>query len=365
MLRLTKFFSVSAAVLLFTTSCLDDKGNYQAGFARFGTKFSALYANTLSDSLYVASYGSWQILPMNTADWCQILTTKGGSYTNYNIGIAIKENTTGETREALYRIEDINHPDEGYQQWRLVQYAIRGDGSLGNAAMVSAITGTDGSSCAFTYDELHRPLTLTMKKDGTTLSSLKFVYNDASCEMTVLGGMGELKASYQMDDYQPGNIIGTADSILFVEQFLARDWYAFNIEERQVGGKLSAYAYKVATPSLSPDSLHNADSLLFVKRDGDVNVSEERLKLVYSKMDNRCQSVDVNQLLLGVDHCNPYMLLSLYRYARNSNIISQALNGKDAEAINVSATLNSNKSVKTLTVARGASTVTYTFDYAE
>lgn len=364
-MRLTKIFSVSAAVLMLTTSCLDDKGNYQAGFARLGLKHSAVYANTLSDSLYVASYGSWQILPMNTANWCQIQMLKGGAYTNYSIGMTIEENTTGETREALYRIEDINHPDEGYQQWRLLQYAIRGDGSLGNAAMVSGITGTDGSAYAFTYDKLHRPLTLTMKKDGTTVTSLKFSYSDASGELTVQGNTGELKSTYEMDDYQPGDIVGPTDSVLYVEQFVTRDWYAFNVERRQTGGKISAYAYKVATPSIDPDSLHNADSLIYLKREGAVNVSEERLKLVYSKMDNRCQSVDVNQLLLGVDHCNPYMLLSLYRYARNSNILSQALNGKDAETINVSATLNSNKSVKTLTVARGAATVTYTFDYAE
>jgi hypothetical protein len=364
-MQLKKIFSVTAAVLMLTTSCLDDKGSYQAGFARLGLKHSAVYANTLSDSLYVASYGSWRILPMNSSSWCQVQLTNGGAYTNYDIGITVEENTTGATREAIYRIEDTNHPDDGYQQWRLVQYAIRGDGSLGNAAMVSAITGSDGSSWAFTYDRLHRPLTLTMKKGEAVVTSLKFAYNDYSGGLTVQGSKGELKASYETDDYQPGNIIGTTDSVLFVEQFVTRDWYAFNIEEHETGGKLSAYAYKVATASMNPDSLHNADSLIYVKREGTQNISEEHLKLVYSPLDNRCQSVDVNQLLLGADHCNPYMLLSLYRPARNSNILSQALSSSVADNISVSAELNSNKSVKTLTVSRAATNVTYTFEYTE
>jgi hypothetical protein len=360
-MRLLKFFSVTAAVLMLTTSCLDDKGSYQAGFARLGLKHSAVYANTLSDSLYVASYGSWQILPMNTANWCQIQMLKGGSYTNYSIGMTIEENTTGETREALYRIEDTNHPDDGYQQWRLVQYAIRGDGSLGNAAMVSAITGSDGSAWAFTYDRLHRPLTLTMKRGEAVVTSLKFAYNDYSGGLTVQGSKGELKGSYETDDYQPGNIIGTTDSVLFVEQFVTRDWYAFNVEEHETGGKLSAYAYKVATASMNPDSLHNADSLIYVKREGTQNVSEEHLKLVYSPLDNRCQSVDVNQLLLGFAECQPMQLLSLFRYTRSTSIVSEAKSDKGD--IKVTTTLNADKSVSTMKVERGGSTVTYTFTY--
>jgi hypothetical protein len=59
------------------------------------------------------------------------------------------------------------------------------------------------------------------------------------------------------------------------------------------------------------------------------------------------------------------MLLSLYRPARNSNILSQALSGSVAETISVAAELNSNKSVKTLTVSRAATNVTYTFEYTE
>ena len=86
-----------------------------------------------------------------------------------------------------------------------------------------------------------------------------------------------------------------------------------------------------------------------------------KLGFEYAQKDNRRQSVDVNQLLLGVEECDPYLLLSLYRYCRNTSIVSRARGSKDD--ISVEAELNSDQSVSRLTVANGKETIVYTFEY--
>ena len=110
--------------------------------------------------------------------------------------------------------------------------------------------------------------------------------------------------------------------------------------------------------SLAPDSIHNVDTIYYYK-DGEF---ERKLGMTYnSALDNRYQSVDVNQLLLGVEECNPYLLASLFRYTRNTYIISEAKN--DEEQITVYTALNNDKSVSALRVTRGSETITYTFNY--
>ena len=55
------------------------------------------------------------------------------------------------------------------------------------------------------------------------------------------------------------------------------------------------------------------------------------------------------------------LLASLFRYARNTSIIAEAKN--DKEQIQVSATLNADKSIHQLMVRRDDETITYTFNY--
>ena len=92
-------------------------------------------------------------------------------------------------------------------------------------------------------------------------------------------------------------------------------------------------------------------------------VVREDMKPTYSQNSNRCQSVDVNQLLLGVEECNPYQLIALFRDARCSYIIAEAAtaNGKYV----VETTLNADKSVNTMTVTdKDGGKVKYTFIYS-
>ena len=95
----------------------------------------------------------------------------------------------------------------------------------------------------------------------------------------------------------------------------------------------------------------------------DGKTKEMTLKINHdAKKSNRKQSVDVNQLIFGVDNINPYLLVGFYRYARCSYIYETA---EDTNTkFTVTTELNSDESVKTLTVGReDGSSITYTFEY--
>jgi hypothetical protein len=114
--------------------------------------------------------------------------------------------------------------------------------------------------------------------------------------------------------------------------------------------RTQAYGYLLGGKNLDPDSQHTADSLIYLcrwKLEAKPQ-TVERFKMEYGAMDNRCQTVDVNQLLLGIEECNPYQLISLFKLGRNSNIISSATS--DHDEITVTTELNSNKSVSRLSV---------------
>ena len=134
--------------------------------------------------------------------------------------------------------------------------------------------------------------------------------------------------------------------------------YAFNFEHRRQGHPTTRYAYLLGGKSLEPDSLHCADSLRIDDGNG-----VRHLKFNYSKADNRCQSVDVNQLLFGAEGCDPYQLLSLFRFTRSTSIVSHTEGRTPADNIIVSTTLNADKSVSTMTVVRQGEEITYTLEY--
>ena len=352
-------------------SCMSDEGSYQAGFPVLQTKYAYRYANSFGDSLYVASYGNWKIESTQAGnEWCQLERMSGVGYANYGFPMNISENTTGNARSAAFKIYDTDHPNDAYSNFNITQLATRGDGSLGNAALVHSVTGSDNSRIEAAYDKYSRPISLRIAKGDVTLHNLKFVYDDAAHTMFVSDsgqkGTGpELTATYS-NDFQPYvRLVSAVDTIKFVEQSefnMIGNRYAFNIEHRKASGSYDAYAYLVKDISLlRPDNLHNADSLKYISGTRSGITEKLSMELTYSDYDNRCQSLDVNQLLLGIDRCNPYMLLSLFRTARNTSIFNEVKAGN--EIIKFETELNADKSVRKLTVVQGQQKVTYDFEY--
>jgi len=358
------FFAVGSALAV---SCLDDKDNYYAGFPVSTAKHPYIYANNVLDTLYVVGYGDWSLSANDyNGNWCHLSLTGGQANVLYTTPVTFDQNTTGQARSASYTVTDNAHPDI-QASFGFIQYATRGDGSLGNAAEVKTITGSDGSLIELDYDEQHRPLRLTMKKNDERLHDFTFTYSDYDSLLSVrTSNAGTLTGKYNQG-YQPaGMLLSGSDTVMYRQQTnsfeqIYSSVLTFNIEFRRARGEYMAQALRAPRSSLAPDSIHNSDSLRYQHRYVDGTKYTQLLKLNYSKMDNRCQSVDVNQLLLGVEECNPYQLLSLFRYGRNSNIISSATSGNDT--ILMEAQLNSDKSVSQLTVSRGEHQIVYTFKY--
>lgn len=364
----------AAVVVLTTASCLNDD-NYQAGFvfSHPSSQVITAYANNVAETISLFSYGSWAVKceDGNNDNWCVLATTKGYGDTNYNFPVSFNQNTTGTPRKAQFKFYDTNHPEEANAELLYWQYATRGDGTLGNAADVKAISGTDGSRFELTYDTQHRPLSLRITKNATLLHSMNISYNDSI--MTVQHGSKMLTATMD-SDYQPQTLIGSGDTIGYQSQYYSNGYpvsanYAFNLAHRTINGHNTYYAYLLNGQSLLPDSLHCADSLNTATIT-DATISIKKMKFVYSKLDNRCQSVDVNQLAFGTEQCDPYQLLSFFRYTRNTSIVKEVW-CDDGNVNLIELKLNTDRSVNEMTVTfegKDASTpvpesVTYTFEY--
>ncbi|MBR1415366.1 MAG: hypothetical protein IJ570_05835 [Prevotella sp.] len=379
----------SVAVLSLTTACLNNEDPYNAGFSFYKPVYQVtpLYANTVTDSLIFFSYGDWSVTrdALYGGQWLQFGVTsgKGGAWSAQSL--TFSQNTTGEGRGAKLDFVDTKHPDDAHASIYYWQYATRGDGSLGSAADVKAISGSDGTRFELTYDVQHRPtsLRITYAADGegatATPRALTLNYNDRDSILVVDDNGKSLRSVYGID-YQPQRLIGSGDTIGYASQYYENGMpisanYVFNLEHRTVGGQNTYYAFLLNGQNLQPDSLHCADSLriAITPMIGSPTKTPviEKYKFSYSSLDNRCQSVDVNQLILGAEQCDPYMLLSLFRYTRNTSIISKVESDGD-KTYDVTVKLNADKSVTEMTVSQtqqqpGAqptvTNITYTFEY--
>ena len=369
----------SAALLTLTVSCLEEKDPYNAGFVfrKPTSVYNMLYANNQVDTISFMSYGRWSVNSSTNmgGNWCNFEYTSGHGSTLYTFPIHFQQNNTGIGRGVQLNFADTDHPGDASALVIFWQSATRGDGTLGNAPDVKTITGSDGSHFEFTYDDQHRPLSLRITKDEALVRSLSLRYNDNDSTLTVQDMTKTLTGSYSKD-YQPVRLIGSSDTVGYYSQYYSNGMpvsmvYAFNLEHHSYNGDNTYYAFKLGGQSLSADSLHCADSLRIAVTTKETT-QVTKMKLNYSKNDNRCQSVDVNQLVFGTEQCDPYQLLSLFRVARNTSIVSSIESDKGKCDVEVS--LNADKSVAQLTVNRSGSilgneassqepSVTYTFEY--
>lgn len=356
----------AGAVALAVASCsIED--SYGGFFElKIDNNNSPVYANTASSFIAFGSYGTWSLNVVSGSDWCTPMLTQGYGYAYYSIPVYYEENTTREQRLAYIRIEDVNNSDDVWTEFSLIQYATRGDGSFGGSPLAATITGDDGSSIVVEYDTLCRPLSLVIEKNGDELHNLSISYDASDSTITVNTGKSSLVGTYE-SGYQTESLISSTDTVEYYDQtMLIGTGSAFNVEYRKSGGEYSAQALLFTNGTIrngAPDGTQQADSIRYLHHYSDDSEYREFMAITYSSDDNRCQSVDVNQLILGVEECNPYQLLGLFRDARNSYIISEATT--DTGNITVSTTLNSDGSVNTMTVTnKDGSTVTYTFTYS-
>ena len=373
MKRVTVLANIMVALTVATglTSCLKDEDPYSAGFqfSRPTNVRTYLYANTSTDSLEMLCLGPWQITSDTPeATWCTLDEMKGVGSSIYCFGVHFKPNTTDNARLAQFTITDTEHPDDARSSWQYVQYATRGDGSFGTAALVKGITSSDGWTVSIGYDELCRPVQMRVKGPETNALNYTMKYNDTSKLLTVNTNNGEMTGT--MDNgYQTERLIGGGDTIGYTPQYYSNGVemsinYAFNYVASSIR-RTQAFAYLIGGKSLLPDSLHTADSLIYLNRWKLENRPQtiERYKFAYSQMDNRYQTVDANQLIFGMDNCEPLQLISMFRLCRSTSIVKQATTADGT--IDVTTELNADRSVRRMVVkdSRKGTEITYDFEY--
>ena len=353
------------------TGCLENEDPYTAGFQFVKPSLvrTPVYANTATDSLILLSQGSWQIAyDTPEARWCTIDGMKGTGNAIYALGVHFDPNATGQSRLCQFTISDTNHPDKAHATWQYLQYATRGDGSLGSAALVRGIKSSDGWEIAVGYDAKSRPAQLDVKGPDGIREQYQMAYDEVSSTLTVRTANGTLTG--KMDNgYQAEQLIGAGDTIGYAAQYYSNGVqmsanYAFNYVASRVK-RTQAFGYLLGGKNLDPDSQHTADSLIYLcswKLEAKPQ-TVERFKMEYGAMDNRCQTVDVNQLLLGMDECEPLQLISMFRLCRSTSIVTRAASA--GRTIDVATELNADRSVHRMVVrdSRLQTEVTYDFEY--
>lgn len=341
------------------TSCLGSD-NDNAGFVSVSAT-NAVFANTTRGYIAFGSYGDWRIDQTQGADWCTPTLLSGKGNSMYIVPVDYKTNATGSERIAMVRLQDTGEQD-AYVTIAMGQYATRGDGSLGCSPLVRRITGDDGSEMTMDYDDRSR--VTSFKLVAGDVERALFVAYPGDTLMTVNDSRcGSL--SGQIDyGYQPQELLSSTDTVAYTvaKGDKVTNSYLYSVRQGSKTGEWRENVIQMKELRTTYDTQAKFDSIAYIHQDaaGVKTVTGLRLKL--SETDNRWQTVDVNQLLLGAKECDPYLLLGLFRMSRCGYVIAEA---KSAEGVyTVSTQTGSDKSVREMTVTRpDGSKTTYKFEY--
>lgn len=388
----SSFYSIQVA--------LPHTGNYPIGYK---------YANEYSDSLKFLSYSPWKIEQTEGDEGFVTINgqTSGKGNMIVSYGVTLSENTTGKSRFATYQIVDSEDASRAKATLRYVQFATRQDGALGNAAEVKNISGSDGSNIDITYDNRHRPLSISMSA-GDMKREITFAYDDYDNTVTATQSKYEfsyadtlftynnvkLNGSYKdcflpnvnSYIYQPrmlmtldsneASLVNTFnDTRNYIKQTMAYQAFSNNgieysfangfMVKNSIGNKFAQAigVYYNSKSNLDVDSIYKADSIGVERVYSDNKHKSEMYKLSFSDISNRMTTVDANQLMEGVANCDPYLLLSFYKLARQSYVFAKA-EGKKGARYTFDTKANADGSIKTLAVTDiNGNKTTYTFSY--
>lgn len=363
--KTSRILFLLAALLPVFTACDSLLGPAESpsysGFSEISVE--TVYANTPRSYVSFVAFGDWEMSKVSDTgggDWVKVDTMAGRGGYYYYIRTYCNQNTTGKWRGTQYRIQDKGDGDV-YATFWLYQYATRGDGSYGGSPLVKSITGDDGSLIELAYDSNDCVTQLKMKKGETVLRDWNISYTSDSV-MHVNTGYTTLSCKHDMGfQMAEDKLVSASDTFAVNLQYDTYTYSAFSVIESQ-RGLLNGLSMMFQNQKFTGDNDHVADSIRYYRDLGDGSRLFVGMKMEYSEDDNRNQSVDANQLLLGIENCNPYCLISVFRFTRNSKLVKTASTA--AGDYKVATELNGDKSVKTMTVTDPqGKTITYNFDY--
>ena len=354
-----KMVLAATTMTVAMTSCLNDGDTSYAYISGVSTD---CYANSNNAFVLYQSSSAWELKKGSDASWFLFAKNSGAGPVADITFLNTELNTTNKYRTATINLTNTEGKSSSAQVY---QWGTRGDGSLGSARDVRKITGSDGSEISLYYDHLHRVASLSVKDANNIKNDYSFTYLMASDSARIMSVHinGEKTAKAQVNfGWQPTGDLATDDKSEVVT------WSAVGSSQVTVKRNESGANRNVQTVSLSgfenPDSELSHTKLIYSYTKAG-KYPEMRLEINHdAKKSNRKQSVDVNQLIFGVDNINPYLLVGFSRYARCSYIYETAEDTTNKIKFTVTTTLNSDESVNTLSVGReDGSSVTYTFEY--
>lgn len=349
------------------TSCLGD-GDTSYAYVQQST---ICYANSKAFNVAFQISSNWQLSKGSDADWITLdpLYSYGTGPSMGSIPVLVSPNATGKVRGGTINITGADGKSNLAQVW---QYATKGDGSLYNARNVKSIEGSDGSKIELEYDfGTCVPVYCKITKNNTVLENIRVAYlpeySDTSRTMRML--VNDIPVATKVDyGYQPYNSIVSDDKNESVDCTINNSYSQITVKRND--GKDNANIQTFNTSGWITSGWLHADTIssftrmiIGYKKEGK-NV-EESLDIKHTeRISNQHQSVDVNQLMFGVERMNPFIFLGFYRYARCPFVIENAESTDKKCTYAVSCTLNADKSINTLKVGReDGSSITYTFEY--
>lgn len=351
------------------TSCLDSDSDSTWGVTYGTTDY--VYANTNKVYLAFSISADWELYKTETAEWITFGTTSGsGPFAGY-IPVTFEKNETGEVRYCVYK---VTATDDATFSGSISQSATRGDGSFGTAPLVSKITGTDGSEIDITYDTTYDiPESITISKDGETLMERLFVYNSSDTTLYIMDGSDVVLYGIYNSAWNPSEEMesdegdeldwGYNSSLLANANRINVDWTAADgsTDERTYGiNTITDIDCQIFHETIEVDAYDAETEEDFETGSMDIVLGSDTDYEDY--VSNQYQNVDVNQLMFGIERCNPYQLLGLYRWSR-CGYIYETVSGDDGD-YSFTPELNSDGSVASLAIEDpSGSTITYTFEY--
>lgn len=124
--------------------------------------------------------------------------------------------------------------------------------------------------------------------------------------------------------------------------------------------------YKNKENSLGIGEAHLADSIIVRRGMLKGDYTDESFVMEYNgdkaMQNNLYTSLDANQLIMGVDQADPYLLMSFFKLVRQTSLVSKAKS--KARTISVDTQFNVDKSINSMTVTdSNGKVVTYQFAY--
>lgn len=364
-----KAILAAAVVTPMMTSCLGD-GENTYGY-NYGTT-DYVYANTPSVLIaFQISGATWTLAKTETAAWYDFgLSTGSGPFAGY-VPVSFSYNNTGSARSSYYK---VTSSDGTTFNGAIYQGATRGDGSLGSAPLVRRITGTDGTVMSFTYtSDYQLPATMIATKNGSTLYSYVFSYSTADTTLYIRNTQLNtvLSGKYNTAWAPSGTMLSANDTVTW--SYSGNSIGAstrFTVERRQADGVTSSISsVNSGLSDIDTEIVHRSIIINDCNSAGTEFSKTMSVTLGASSTEyvsNQNQNIDVNQLVFGFDHCNPYMLLGYYRWMRCGYVYKSlaSATSSDSSSYTIETTLNSDKSVSTMTVTDvDGNAITYTFEY--